>query len=144
MSTPVTYFLSQFTSSGGEIFIDSLDSDVAQTVSLGGDYLYSIFSEDIDPSLSKVIFYFDVALSGSQTTDLDAVVANYDGQPGYTGQPGEYLVADLPTKACNNGDSLWAIDGRKSGEGPGNGTGVPVYWDNSNWLVFSTDAPVSD
>jgi len=138
----VKYPLSAFVNANGQIFLDSLDNDVAGDVSLGPDYLYAVYVEANDPAESFVEFYFSTAINGSQQSDLDDAVASYGGQPGYTGSPGQYLVANLPMRACNPGDSLWAIDGRKVGEGPGNGTGVPVYWSATEWLVFSTDTPV--
>jgi hypothetical protein len=52
-----------------------------------------------------------------------------------------YTYATLPTGA--NGDIIYCSDGRKVGEGPGAGTGVPVYFSNAGWRVFSTDAVVT-
>jgi hypothetical protein len=37
-------------------------------------------------------------------------------------------VADLPTDGVDEGDWAYALDGRKSGEASGSGTGVPVWW----------------
>jgi hypothetical protein len=37
-------------------------------------------------------------------------------------------VADLPTEGASEGDWAYALDGLKSGETAGNGTGVPVWW----------------
>lgn len=42
------------------------------------------------------------------------------------------LVASLPTNATA-GDRAFASDGRKPGEGAGDGTGVPVYFDGTAW-----------
>jgi len=49
-------------------------------------------------------------------------------------------VANLPPG--REGMVAYASNGRKSGEGAGAGTGVPVYWSNGLWRVFSTDAQV--
>lgn len=138
----ITYLLSAFTASGGNIFTDSLDSAVAAQGSLGPVYLFSIFNEGFEPSLSIVEFYFNAALNATQIADLNSVVSTYAGLPGYDGQEGSYLVANLPIRACNPGDRLWATNGRKVGEGPAAGTGVPVYWSGSSWLVFSSDSAV--
>lgn len=51
-----------------------------------------------------------------------------------------YTRANLP--AARVGAIAWCSDGRKVGEGPGAGTGVPVYCTPGNWRTFSTDAPV--
>ena len=140
---PVTYNLSQFTSSGGNIFNDSLDNSIAAVPSIGSEYLFSVFSEQVDPANSQVILYFSNVLAAGQITDLNAAVAAYDGLPGYTGQPGSYELANVPLRGCSPGDLIWVLDGRKVGEGAGNGTGVPAYWAISNeWLVYSTDTVV--
>lgn len=57
-----------------------------------------------------------------------------------TARFGSYLVAALPVGA--EGFRVYASDGRKVGEGPGLGTGVPVYFSGAKWRVYSTDAQV--
>lgn len=37
-------------------------------------------------------------------------------------------VAHLPVSGNSEGDWCYAVDGRKSGETTGNGTGMPVFW----------------
>ena len=138
----VNTFIGSFSSSGGDIFTDSLDNAVAAVPSLDPIYDYSVYIEDVNPALSRVEFCFSTALSPAQQAALALVVASYNGAPGFTGQAGSYLVANLPVRGFSVGDTLWAIDGRKVGEGPGSGTGVPVYWSGSDWLVFSTDSIV--
>jgi hypothetical protein len=44
-------------------------------------------------------------------------------------QVGVYAVASLPAGAA--GDTAYASDGRKAGEGGGSGTGVLVFYDGS-------------
>ena len=51
-----------------------------------------------------------------------------------------FTVSTLPVGA--EAFVLYAVDGRKVGEGVGAGTGVPVYFSNGLWRVFSTDAQV--
>jgi len=53
---------------------------------------------------------------------------------------GKYTVALLPTGT--EGMTAYATNGRKSGEGSGAGTGVPVYFSNTEWRTYSTDAQV--
>jgi hypothetical protein len=53
---------------------------------------------------------------------------------------GKFTVAGLPTGA--EGQIAYATNGRKVGEGGGSGTGVPVYFSNGSWRVYSTDAAV--
>lgn len=41
------------------------------------------------------------------------------------------------------GQIAYATNGRKVGEGSGSGTGVPVYFSNGAWRVYSTDDAVA-
>lgn len=58
------------------------------------------------------------------------------------GNLGTFAVASLPSNP-NNGQTAYASNGRKVGEGAGAGTGVPVYYSNGAWRVYSTDAVVA-
>lgn len=51
-------------------------------------------------------------------------------------------VAALADGLFENEDGF-ATNGRKVGEGPGAGTGVPIYWSTGSWRVLSDDTPVS-
>ncbi len=55
---------------------------------------------------------------------------------------GQFTVANLPSAGAVEGYQAYATNGRKVGEGGGAGTGVPVYYSNSKWRVYSTDAQV--
>lgn len=55
---------------------------------------------------------------------------------------GVFTVATLPVSPTD-GSSAFASDGRKVAEGAGSGTGVLVYYSDSSWRVFSSDAPVT-
>ena len=54
------------------------------------------------------------------------------------------VVASLPTAGNSEGDWAYALDGRKSGETSGNGTGVPVWWstrsDEGGWYTGAGSA----
>lgn len=52
----------------------------------------------------------------------------------------QYTVAQLP--AGKEGYIAYATNGRKTGEGAGAGTGVPVYYSNGKWRVFYNDSQV--
>lgn len=54
---------------------------------------------------------------------------------------GAWTVALLP--AGSEGDRAYATNGRKVGEGPGSGTGVPVYYSAGAWRVYATDQAVT-
>ena len=51
-------------------------------------------------------------------------------------------VAVLGTSGVE-GQVSYATNGCKVGEGSGSGTGVPVYFSNGAWRVYSTDASVT-
>lgn len=57
--------------------------------------------------------------------------------------------ANLPSTGLANGTTYATVwfcsNGRKSGEGVGSGTGVPVYWNaaTSKWFKFSDDTEVT-
>ena len=63
-------------------------------------------------------------------------------EPGLGMLPPLFTVATLPSVGISEGYIAYATNGRKVGEGGGSGTGVPVYFSNSEWRVFSTDAQV--
>lgn len=52
-----------------------------------------------------------------------------------------YTVAGLPTATA--GRIAYASDGRKNGEGAGNGTGVLVFADGTAWRACDTGATVA-
>jgi Ice-binding-like len=84
----------------------------------------------------------------SSTPTVTSLTATGAIVAGTTLQTGSFTVASLP--AGIEGQIAYATNGRKVGEGPGNGTGVPVYYSAdldgsppfSGWHVFSTDALV--
>lgn len=54
--------------------------------------------------------------------------------------------AALPTAGVNNGAHAFATNGRKSGEGAGDGTGVPVWASvtsgTTTWIDYRTGVEV--
>lgn len=50
-------------------------------------------------------------------------------------------VANLPVGTA--GDLAFASNGRKAGEGAGNGTGVLVFNDGADWIAVDTGATVA-
>jgi len=61
--------------------------------------------------------------------------------PAVSGALPVYTVANLPTGTA--GMIAYASNGRKGGEGAGTGTGVPVYFSNAAWRVYSNDLAVA-
>lgn len=76
-----------------------------------------------------------VTVDGSGTTFNKAVAFSS------TALLKSYTFATLPSGL--EGMVAFCSDGRKVGEGAGVGTGVPVYYSESAWKVFSTDATVT-
>jgi len=54
-----------------------------------------------------------------------------------------YTVATLPATNNFEGQLAFATNGRKTAEGPGAGTGVPVYWSAAAWHVYYDDSVVA-
>jgi len=55
-----------------------------------------------------------------------------------------YTVAELGALTGSAaGDSAYANDGRKAGEGGGSGTGVLAFYDGSNWIACDTGATLA-
>jgi len=52
-----------------------------------------------------------------------------------------YAFVDLPTGY--EGRTAFCSNGRKTGEGGGAGTGVPVYFSNAQWRRYYDDAQVT-
>jgi hypothetical protein len=55
----------------------------------------------------------------------------------------EMTVAELASYSPAAGSRIaYATNGRKSGEGAGAGTGVPVYYSAGKWRVYRDDSEV--
>lgn len=55
-----------------------------------------------------------------------------------------FVVSSLPAASSYRvGHVLYASNGRKLLETPGNGTGVPVYSNGTNWLTFYGNSTVT-
>ena len=56
-------------------------------------------------------------------------------------------LASLPTTGLSEGDIAYALDGRKSGEGAGAGSGTPCWWSvvsgTGGWYAFGSGALVT-
>lgn len=58
--------------------------------------------------------------------------------------PASYTVATLPATGAA-GQFAWASNGRKGAEGPGLGSGVPVFWNpaTSSWFSYLSGVAVT-
>lgn len=52
-------------------------------------------------------------------------------------------LSGLPATGNHEGDWAYCLDGRKTGEGAGAGTGVPVWWSNGGWYAADSGAAVA-
>lgn len=81
--------------------------------------------------------------------DLEARVAALESPPKVdTRNLLTTTVAQLPKQGVLAGATAYASDGRKAGEGAGDGTGVPVYADPAAdgsivWRVYRDDSGVT-
>lgn len=86
-------------------------------------------------SFSDGRHYYDAAgntfRSANGATTFGTIDGNGFGLPAFT-------VANLP--AAGDGRLAFATNGRKTGEGAGAGTGIPVYRDGGNWYRFADDS----
>lgn len=99
---------------------------------------------DVGATEPTELFLFSRVLTAPELTTLAGVVAAHQGDPLYANASSATVAVLADTPGSQNGQTLWATDGRKVGEGAGNGTGVSVYWDvtSSTWRVFSDDTVV--
>jgi len=54
-----------------------------------------------------------------------------------------FTVDQLPSGDIADGSTSYAVDGRKSGEAPGEGSGCPCYYSGGAWRCYGSDDPVS-
>jgi hypothetical protein len=125
-----TISLSDFTTSGGEVAEDQFVQDV-------NDAIPARTVESCTQDFVNVYLVFDAALTAPEETALASVVTDHTA----VGRITVGLVAALTDGLFADEDG-YATNGRKVGEGGGAGTGVPIYWSQSAWRVFSTDAAV--
>lgn len=79
-----------------------------------------------------------------QNTIQTAILAALRGGIAIDPVPTSYTVAGLPATA-GAGQVAWAANGRKSGEGAGLGSGVPVFFNpgTATWYSFLSGAVVT-
>jgi len=77
--------------------------------------------------------------AGTRTWEVNRATGNETTQG--TLNLGQFTFGTLPVGT--EGARCWCSNGRKLFEGPGLGTGVPVYFSQGSWRVYSTDLPVS-
>ena len=82
-------------------------------------------------------FFADNTTGAITPSVLRSVMQDFLDSVGFN----QYTVATLP--AGSEGMQAYATDGRKAGEAAGLGTGVPVYFSNGIWRVFTTNAQVT-
>lgn len=105
----------------------------------------SIFSSSTSPSVVVAGGFSNVGISLNAANRIYSFINSTDNQeqvanvaPGV----GVYTVANLPIDVVA-GQTAYASNGRKNGEGPGAGTGVMVFRDGSAWRACDTGATVA-
>ena len=122
--------MADFVASGGKLAQDQFCQAV--------EALVPVPILDCFQDFMEAVVTFDTPLTPAQEGDVDAIVAAHTATGRITVGP----VASLAT-GLGEGEDGYATDGRKVGEGPGAGTGVPIYWSTGAWRVYSTDSPVA-
>ena len=85
------------------------------------------------PNTRRIVASGGLKVGGALTQDVG--VALYRVQAS---------VANLPTTGNAIGDWAYALDGRRTGQGAGAGTGVPVFWIGTNhWIAADSGAVVA-
>ncbi len=96
---------------------------------------------DAEVQLTTLILAGSVSVSLAYTTSDRAVSLQGSVSPHKLPR---YTVAALPAGAdAIEGMVAYATNGRKTGEGGGAGTGVPVYYGGAAWLTYPADAAVT-
>jgi hypothetical protein len=111
------------------------------TAATATTYAQMIAFSNGDPGLA---FGIDGTNALLQSWSGAPLVLNGQGNPIVMGSPvrlPSYVVASLPAAAA--GDTAFASNGRKSGEGAGAGTGVQVYYDGTAWRACDTSNTVA-
>ena len=117
----------QFTTSGGDVAEDQFCQDMDAAIA-------PVKVLNCNQDFVKVNVLLSQQLDAGQQSAFDTVVADHTATGRITNGP----LADLAPGLFPN-DEAFATDGRKVGEGPGAGTGVPVWWSNGQWLNYGTD-----
>ena len=76
------------------------------------------------------------------TSNIFDPLGDRTGQPLNTNHLLVGTLAELPVSGVQNGAQAFATDGRKSGEGAGDGTGLAVWFDEASatWIDPRTTA----
>jgi hypothetical protein len=106
----------------------------------------------ISPDFGRTLWFNPVQqfvqVQADQITDaLNALINDFNAAVNVLGVSGSnylgaFAYASLPASPTV-GSTAYCTNGRKVAEGGGSGTGVLVYYSNSAWRVFSSDAPVT-
>jgi len=138
---------------GGQITISTASVPIATFSNDGSAYLYLELMKSVILGWSSIATATadpDSGISRLGTASLavgNGTASNTSGQLSLavvrnTG----FTVALLPSTAATGmveGAVAYATNGLKVGETTGNGTGVPVYYSNGHWRVYSTDLTVA-
>jgi len=120
----------RYTNAGGNL------TTVANSVCIGYDSRQSA-----DGDTNEIVIGYMARGNGSNT----ATVGNSSTTDTYLSgrvragtvvTPATYLVAALPTSGTPAGSGAYASNGRKAGEGAGAGTGIPTWFDGTNWRTY--------
>lgn len=128
-NTTYTYTETDFSVAPSDIDPTKLALSVLDNPSIGPVFVNASFWTDGSTALWKPTFSRE--LTTGEKTELDTIVATHDPS---VPEPVGYTVAELAAQQpVTAGETAFARDGRKEGEGFGAGTGVLAYSDGSAW-----------
>ena len=118
-------------------------SELTEITSVGGTDYIEVSQDDGSGGYQTRRWAPGTAANENKTIDNGPIpTVGYENHFTVPQQLPSYTVANLPA-AGTSGRVAYASDGLKDGESSGNGTGVPVYDDGSNWISFDNSSVVS-
>lgn len=122
----------QWYKADGTTLINLLQVDSSNNVNLGSASLGGHWQ--ITPATGKEFRIYNSAFSKYLVRIAESALTF---QSDCSIRPGSSVVASLPSAAsAGAGATYYASNGRKSGEGAGAGTGIPVWSDGTSWRTY--------
>jgi len=137
MSQTYTYPLTDFP---GTVDFGCLQRQIQVSVAINADpETFMCCNITIDAAALAAVIAFTDPLGAAAVTALDAIVATLATGPFNSDN---WTVAELALAPAGfTGETRYATDGRTAAEGPGAGSGVPVYYSGA-WCTFYDNTTV--
>jgi hypothetical protein len=113
-------------------------------------FLAALYQANYGEGFDKTDAAYQTALAAAPATAQVAAVGGLHGIGAAIGASVGIALyramgtaASLPVSGNAEGDWAYALDGRKTGESAGAGTGVPVWWSAGAWYAADSGAVVT-